>query len=126
MFERGAMLFLYTVTATHVGSGETATADLAIQRNPTLGWPMIQASSLKGALRDAAPAEADADAWKSTVAFGYDPQDKRSGRDARLAELQHACGALAIGDAELLAFPVASLAGIFAWVTCPAALRGLQ
>ena len=35
-------------------------------------------------------------------------------------------GALSITDARILAFPVRSLKGVFAWVTCPAVLQRLQ
>src|SRR5262249_35251405 len=35
-------------------------------------------------------------------------------------------GALSITDARLLAFPVRSLKGVFAWASCPAVLERLQ
>jgi CRISPR-associated protein Cmr4 len=35
-------------------------------------------------------------------------------------------GAISFTDARLLAFPVGSLKGVFAWVTCPEALRRLR
>jgi CRISPR-associated protein Cmr4 len=35
-------------------------------------------------------------------------------------------GALSVTDARLLAFPVRSLKGVFAWVSCPAVLERLQ
>ena len=35
-------------------------------------------------------------------------------------------GALSVSDARLLAFPVRSLKGVFAWVSCPAVLTRLQ
>jgi CRISPR-associated protein Cmr4 len=86
------------------------------------------------------------DAQKRTVAFGYDKDDTRgiprppqngnatdrtdqgtaSTSNGGLRAAEHRSGALAIGDATLLAFPVASLAGVFGWVTCPAAIRALQ
>jgi CRISPR-associated protein Cmr4 len=54
MFDRAAMLFLYTETPLHAGSGTSlGIVDLPIQRERTTGYPMIQASGLKGCLRDA-------------------------------------------------------------------------
>src|SRR5439155_466845 len=35
-------------------------------------------------------------------------------------------GALSLTDARMLAFPVRSLRGVFAWVTCPAVLERLN
>jgi CRISPR-associated protein Cmr4 len=42
------------------------------------------------------------------------------------AEADKHAGALSVTDARLLAFPVRSLKGVFAWVTCPAALERLR
>lgn len=103
MFDRAAMLFLYTETPLHAGSGTSlGIVDLPIQRERTTGYPMIQASGLKGCLRNAA----GSDTQKVEIVFGPDTQ--------RASE--HA-GALSVGDARILLFPVRSLAGVFAWVT---------
>lgn len=120
MFERGAMLFLYVATPMHVGAGVSETTDLAIQRNATTGWPMVQASGLKGALRGAA----EPDVLRQAIVFGYD-KDAAGAKGNSHAEA-YPSGALAVGDAAVIAFPVASLKGVFAWVTCDAALRELQ
>ncbi len=103
MFDQAAILFLYTETPLHAGSGTSlGIVDLPIQRERTTGYPMIQASGLKGCLRDAV----DSNPQKVEIVFGPDTQ--------RASD--HA-GALSVGDARVLLFPVRSLKGVFAWVT---------
>lgn len=101
MFLAGRLLFLYAETALHVGSGSGLGAvDLPIQRERYTGFPLIQASGLKGALRSEVTANKDSE--KNAI-FGPE--------DAEYA------GAISPSDARLLLFPVRSLAGVFAWVT---------
>jgi len=103
MFDKAAMLFLYAETSLHAGSGtRLGIVDLPIQRERTTGYPMIQASGLKGCLRDGA----DGDSQKVKIIFGPDTQQASD----------HA-GALSVGDARILLFPVRSLVGVFAWIT---------
>jgi CRISPR-associated protein Cmr4 len=123
MFDKAALLFLYTETPLHAGSGTSlGIVDLPIQRERTTGYPMIQASGLKGCLRDVTtdhknwcqdnncPLYPHAD-WDRKVEIVFGPADTQ-----RASE--HA-GALSVGDARILLFPVRSLIGVFAWVTCP-------
>lgn len=112
MFEKSAILYLYVETPLHAGSGSGLGAvDLPIQRERITGYPLVQASSLKGALRATAMRSRSNEKNKIDVAFGPDP-----GRAS-----DHA-GALSTGDARLLLFPVRSLLGIFAWTTSQDAL----
>jgi CRISPR-associated protein Cmr4 len=121
MFDKAALLFLYTETPLHAGSGTSlGIVDLPIQRERTTGYPMIQASGLKGCLRDVTtdhknwcqdnncPLYPHAD-WDRKVEIVFGPADTQ-----RASE--HA-GALSVGDARILLFPVRSLIGVFAWVT---------
>ena len=117
-----ALLFLHAQTAIHPGSGAASGAvDLPVQRERHTQWPIIPGSSLKGVLRDCCRQqvagkhgrEADADPDLAT-AFGSPTTE--AGRHA---------GALSVTDARILAFPVRSLRGVFAWVTCPAVLQRL-
>jgi CRISPR-associated protein Cmr4 len=88
--------------------------DLPVQRERHTGWPVIPGSSIKGVLRDACnPRNGDDGMWEA--AFGPAKIDSASG-DAF-------AGALSLTDARLLAFPVRSLKGVFAWVTCPQAIQ---
>ena len=113
MFQQKKMLYLTVETPLHAGSGRgLGTVDLPIQRERTTGYPLVQASGVKGCLR----AEADPK---------YSPNPKKLTPDEFLAvfgpdtdRASEYAGALSAGDARLLFFPVRSLAGVFAWVTC--------
>jgi CRISPR-associated protein Cmr4 len=108
MFEATRMLFLYVETPLHAGTGSGLGAvDLPVQRERATGYPLVQASSLKGVLR----AEAKGDPVQVEAVFGPDTSEAHT----------HA-GAFAPGDARLLLFPVRSLLGIFAWTTSAHAL----
>lgn len=117
------LLFLHAQTSLHPGSGATVGAvDLPVQRERHTQWPVIPGSSLKGVLREACRrcvktppgGDPDADPWID-AAFG--PSTKDAAKHA---------GALSITDARILAFPVRSLRGVFAWVTAPGVLARLD
>lgn len=116
MFQQTKTLFLVCETPLHAGSGDSlGIVDLPIQRERHTQFPKIEASSLKGALREA---------FESKLKSRKDDQIIRAfGPDEDGAE--HA-GAMAFSDARLLLFPVKSMKGVFAWVTCPKVLKQLQ
>lgn len=106
-----ASLFIHALTGLHPGSGTAlGVVDLPVQRERHTGWPLIPASSIKGVLRAAMKRKYNDDGQLWAV-FGPDTDNAA----------EHA-GALALTDARILAFPVRSLKGVFAWVTCPAVL----
>jgi CRISPR-associated protein Cmr4 len=114
----GALLFIHAQTGLHPGSGTAlGTVDLPVQRERHTQWPVIPGSTLKGILRDACrPAAHNGQAREDWLA-AFGPET---------AEADKHAGALTLTDARILAFPVRSLKGIFAWVTCPAVLERLQ
>jgi CRISPR-associated protein Cmr4 len=98
-------------TPLHAGSGnDLGIVDLPIQREKHTGFPKIEASGIKGCLRESFKNKLRADKEEVKLAFGPENTD-----DA------HA-GALGFSDARLLFFPVKSVKGVFAWVTCPQVL----
>jgi len=128
-----AVLFLHAQTGLHPGSGTAlGVVDLPVQRERHTQWPTIAGSALKGFLRDLCREVAKAECpagqtqsprrWanqhhaKLVAAFGPGTPEESS---------EHA-GAVALTDARILAFPVRSLRGVFAWVTCPAVLERLN
>ena len=121
------LLTLYTRTPLHVGSGTSVdVVDLPIMRERITGFPVIPSTSLKGVLRQWARDARKPDATplltedEARTLFGEDrPADQKAGITA------HA-GCVQIMEAKLLAFPVRSLAGCFAWLTCPAVLERFQ
>jgi len=100
-----SMMFLYVETPLHAGTGRAlGTVDLPIQRERATGYPMIQASGIKGRL--SAHYENKMSDDDLFAVFG--PKAENAADYA---------GALSFGDARLLLFPVRSLAGVFAWTT---------
>ena len=109
---------IHALSALHVGTGQgIGLIDLPIARERATNLPIIPGSGIKGVLRDELRPDQD-DATETWLAlFGPETQD---------AETDPFAGALMIGDAFLLALPVRSLAGTFAWVSCPWVLKRYQ
>jgi len=106
------ILFFHALTSMHPGSGTAlGVVDLPIQRERHTQWPTNSGSAVKGVIRDAFRNKGDTNQW--CAAFG--PENITGDSDAY-------AGALSFTDARILAFPVRSLKGVFAWVTCPAVL----
>lgn len=137
-------LFMICETPMHVGSGaDLGIVDLPIQREKHTGFPKIESSSLKGALREAIESaavkrisdsgknEALENLVKINKIFGWDedPVDERFSKtdllphftiyqNGREEEEISFAGAIGFTDARLLLFPVKSVKGVFAWVCC--------
>ncbi len=110
------LYFVHALSSLHVGVGQGVGAiDLPIAREKSTRLPYLPGSGLKGNLRDAARAEGEAMKEKVLAVFGPETS----------AASDHA-GALMVGDAHLVCLPVRSLAGTFAWATCPMLLRRLS
>ncbi|MED3907249.1 type III-B CRISPR module RAMP protein Cmr4 [Geobacillus thermodenitrificans] len=102
--------FLHAVTSVHVGSGsEIGLVDLPIQREKHTGFPKIESSSLKGAVRYHMVQALPEEMKELELIFGAD----------RGEESVTQASAIALSDARVLLFPVKSLRGVFAWITCP-------
>lgn len=113
MFTQAMMIFLYTESPLHVGSGrDMGVVDLPIQRDKVTQYPIVQASSLKGKLR----AELrEKKAWFD--AKGNDLPELEAVFGKAGGNNENWAGAVSPGDARILLFPVRSLNGVFAWVT---------
>jgi len=116
MYQVAKPLFLYCETPLHAGTGsELGVVDLPIQRERHTQFPKIEGSSLKGALRERfegiVGSRTNADLY---AVFG----PEGDGTD-------NYAGAIGFTDARLLLFPVKSMKGVFAWVTCPQVLKRL-
>jgi len=103
--------FLFTRTPLHIGAGQSVGyVDLPIQREPHTRIPIVPGSSLKGVLRDRDEFESADKEWL----FGHE--------NGEADQSKFRAGALLIGEARVLCFPVRSAKGSFAWITCPLAL----
>lgn len=122
------LLTLYTRTPLHVGSGTSVdVVDLPIMRERITGFPVIPASSLKGVLLQHARETFEAGNYARSNQGIPDAAKLLFGAvDGEGEKQRSTAGCVQIMEAKLLAFPVRSLAGCFAWITCPAALHRFQ
>ncbi|CUT01629.1 type III-B CRISPR module RAMP protein Cmr4 [Candidatus Kryptobacter tengchongensis] len=134
MFEEKRVLFLIAETPVHAGSGsEVGIVDLPIQRERYTDFPKIESSGLKGCIREAFESSNSAIQInnntirpKDKIRYRVDGKDKETDYISLVfgpeGEEAHA-GAMSITDARILLFPVKSLKGVFAWITCPMVLE---
>lgn len=114
----------YAISPIHAGSGaSTSAVDLPIQRERHTNWPHIQASGVKGAMRDHYRRFAGND-QNNTINFIFG-SDKGNDADQEGFDGDRP-GAISFSDAKLLAFPMRSNVAPFVWVTCPAVLKRLK
>jgi len=124
MFKLAKPLSIIVETLLHAGSGsDLGIVDLPIQRERHTQYPKIEVSSLKGCLREAFKGQHTHEAFKEVEkdykqryiypVFGPEDGDEFA-------------SALGVTDARLLLFPVKSMKGVFAWITCPAVLNRFQ
>lgn len=111
------ILYLFTRTPLHVGAGASVGAiDQPIVRERHTGFPVIPGTSLKGVLRDTS-VRAGMSAADVNAVFG---EGYGSGSN------NFSAGRISFGEAKILAFPVRSAKGSFAFTTCPVALERFQ
>jgi CRISPR-associated protein Cmr4 len=129
------ILYIFTRTPLHVGAGASVGAiDQPIVRERHTGFPVIPATSLKGTFSDAwndGLFEQNGNRHLRVTTRKADGSDKEEldaiseaawlfGSD----NANHAfAGALQFSEARLLAFPIRSARGSFAWITCPLLLQ---
>ena len=102
-------LFFWVETPLHAGSGtDLGIVDLPIQREKHTDFPKIEASGIKGCLREYFEQKLGKEEEHIQMAFG-----PAEGND------EHTASSLGFSDARLLLFPVKSVTGVFVWVTCP-------
>ena len=108
---KSALYHLHTITSLHVGIGQgTGVIDMPIARERASNLPQIPGSGVKGVLRDELSDDTNDD---MLALFG-----PKMGSNA-----SEYAGAIKVGDARLLALPIRSWNGTFAWVSCPMILR---
>lgn len=111
---KNKLLYLFTRTPLHVGAGSSVGAiDQPIQRERHTGFPIIPGSSIKGVLRHAATNSSTLSEHEVDDLFG--PEDSNSKKSMKITR----SGDVSFGEAKILAFPVRSARGSFAYVTCP-------
>jgi CRISPR-associated protein Cmr4 len=112
MYKKAALLTFYAETPIHMGSGQSVSyVDLPIQRERHTSFPVLWASGIKGVIRNLALREWN-DKDKVNTIFGPDPEDASD-----------FASCISITDAKILLYPVRSVKGVFAWITCPFVLK---
>lgn len=105
---------LHALSPLHAGTGQAAgVIDLPIARMRSTGIPIVPGSSIKGVLR-AHKAEGARPESREDLLAVFGPAQSHAAEHA---------GALVVGDARLLALPVRSFKGTFAWVSSPLLLE---
>jgi len=114
VFDAAECVFVYLETCTHVGSGEaTKEVDQPLQREAATDYPLLPASSLKGALRGCARRQQASDILMNLLGSAPESAEKQA-------------SAVVLSDALPLLFPVRSLSGLFAWATSQDVWRRFQ
>lgn len=102
---------IHALSPLHAGTGSAADViDLPIARYVSTGIPFLPGSSIKGVLRDARNPKHGSGLDEDQFFATFGPDTENAGEHA---------GAVNFGDAHLLALPVRSFRGTFAWVTSP-------
>lgn len=121
------LLYFLTRTPLHVGAGASVGAiDQPIQRERHTGFPVIPATGQKGSFADGWPVERLV--FKEVEKDGKKIKELEEIREAAwlfgsdTTDLPFA-GALIFSEARVLAFPIRSAKGGYAWITCPLMLQ---
>lgn len=119
MYQESRIIFLYTETSFHPGSGDSIVGvDLPIQRERHTDFPKNQGGGVKGALRDLAETKLQTGGKIDPLVeeiFGQETNDSQPYQ-----------GALSPTEMRILLFPVKSLKDVFAWITCPFVIARFQ
>lgn len=113
MYKKIKPLFLICETPLHAGSGsDLGIVDLPIQRERSTDYPEVESSSLKGSIRmEFENIDSSDKDMKEKILLSFGP------------EKGDYAASLGFTDARLLLFPVKSMKGVYAWVTCEDVLQ---
>lgn len=166
MFRKALPFFIHVITPLHAGTGqELGIVDLPIQREKHTGFPKIEASGLKGSIREVFEELLTVKSGEYALINDKTVEErvkklkekfpkieeiwtiKKNGEEkiqkdekenkkikyneaidltfGPEAEISHA-GALGFTDARILLFPVKSMKGVFAYITCPQVLKRFE
>lgn len=115
MFTIAKPILFRAITPVHAGSGQDlGIVDMPIQREKHTGIPKIEGSGVKGVFKEYFNKKLDKGITQEDIDVLFGPENGN----------EHAA-ALGFTDARLLFFPLRSLKGIFALVTCPYVLERL-
>lgn len=106
MFVKANTMIIRAITPIHAGNGRAlGLIDMPIQKEKHTGIPKIEASSLKGSLRELCSIQ-DNKNLNVDIIFG-----PKNGNES--------AGLVGFTDAKLLLYPIISINTLFSYVTCP-------
>jgi len=130
--------FYHCHTPLHIGSGTTLDViDLPIQRETHTDFPVMPSTSIKGVIRAEYGLEK---VFKDIENFKEEPKEEcKENSNKNCYELDdEECkffclfgygdreGDIIFTDGKILLFPVKSVKGVFAWITCPLVLERFE
>ncbi|MCE3199214.1 type III-B CRISPR module RAMP protein Cmr4 [Paenibacillus sonchi] len=120
------LYYVHCMSSVHIGTGQgVGIIDMPMIREKVTEWPYLPGSSMKGVHRVffKSGIHKQPQKWLDS-AFGK-PSNKGIdfNSDDGIELDDGKAGALVMSDAKILAFPVASRYGTFAYVTCPLVLK---
>ena len=143
MFKKSGLLTFYAETSLHMGSGTSLSyVDLPIQREKHTDFPIMQASGIKGVMKEFAERKWYEEVEKRLNSQG-NPEEAKTKTEINIANKEKIYEAIktkvstifgpeegdkfasciVFTDAKILLFPVRSVSGIFAWMTSPFVLK---
>lgn len=132
MYKEARLIRLYCENPVHAGSGdELGVIDLPVQREKHTDFPVIQASTLKGALRESFESEMAVDnALEKSLFKDLQLTDESLLKTAINMifgeEGKKFASAISFTDARILLFPVRSVRNTFVWITSPFVINRLR
>lgn len=110
MFKKATPIIIKAISPIHAGSGrELGIVDMPIQRESHTGIPKIEGSSVKGSMREWTRLKEKKEKKSENtvnILFGEEKGGDRA-------------GLLGFSDAKLLFYPIKTLQGVFAYISCP-------
>lgn len=114
MFTDKKPVMMICETSVHAGSGsDLGIIDLPIQREKHTSYPKFESSGIKGMMRQYFRSVFDLSELEKY--FGPEPENSDN--------LESTASCIGFMDGRILLFPVKSVKGVFAYVTCPDVLK---
>ena len=166
MFKKALPFFIHVITPLHAGTGqELGVVDLPIQRERHTWFPKIEASGLKGSIREAFEELLTVKNGKYALVNDKTVEERVKKLKEKFPKIEEVwmvkrneeeiiqkdekgnekikyneaidltfgpeaevsyAGALGFTDARILLFPVKSMKGVFAYITCPQVLKRFE
>ncbi len=114
MFNEKGLILFHCLTPIHMGAGQSVSyVDNVVQREKHTGFPTLWASGIKGVLRALCMRINNEIINEQKVKEIFGPEN----------DAEERASIISITDAKILFYPVRSVKGIFAYITCPFVIK---